>query len=102
VCHNPYGVWHLGPPGGAGESLSDLEPVFMPPLSVLLMAAEKDQEQPLTQEQVEAIRDKGTCTMMKRRHAQKLERSRGYADLDPQLAWEQWRLLRERAESDED
>lgn len=26
--------------------------------------------------------------------AQQLERSRGYADLDPALAWEQWKLVR--------
>jgi hypothetical protein len=32
--------------------------------------------------------------MMKQRDQQKLERSRGYADLDPERAWEQWQLLR--------
>lgn len=31
---------------------------------------------------------------MKQRDAQKLERSRGYADLNPELAWAQWQLVR--------
>jgi len=32
--------------------------------------------------------------------AQKLERTRGYADLEPELAWEKWQLVREAADSD--
>jgi hypothetical protein len=27
--------------------------------------------------------------------ARALERSRGYADIDPELAWEQWTIVRE-------
>jgi hypothetical protein len=34
---------------------------------------------------------------MEPRDAQKLERERGYSDLDPELAWEQWSLVRQRA-----
>ena len=39
---------------------------------------------------------------MKRRDAQALERSRGYADLDPELVWEQWQLMRENAAADKE
>jgi hypothetical protein len=33
--------------------------------------------------------------MMPHADAKKLERSRGYADLEPELAWRQWQVLRE-------
>jgi hypothetical protein len=89
VCHNPYGVWHLGPPGGTARPLGDLSLVFVPALRAILAA----QKRPLTQQQVEDIRDNGACIAMKPRDAQKLERERGYADFDPELAWEQWKLV---------
>lgn len=50
--------------------------------------------QPLTQAQVEAARDQGACIAMEPRDTQTLERTRGYADIDPELAWEQWQLVR--------
>jgi len=28
------------------------------------------------------------------RRAQEMERARGYADIDPELAWEQWCVVR--------
>jgi hypothetical protein len=93
-CHNPYGVWRLGPGGGTARPQSELASVFMPALSVLLTALEAKSGQPLTKEEVEATRDKGPCIAMAHRDAQALERSRGYADLDPDLAWEQWQLVR--------
>jgi hypothetical protein len=102
VCHNPYGVWRLGPPGGKGASLPKLAPMFIPALCVLLTAAEKKQARPLTREQVEAIRDKGNCIVMERRDSQKLERSRGYADLEPEIVWEQWQVMRARAAAGDD
>jgi hypothetical protein len=94
ACHNPYGVWRLGPPGGKARPTGRLVPVFMPTLHVLLMALEAKEARPLTQEQVESIRDDGACITMKPADAQKLERSRGYADLNPELAWQQWQVVR--------
>ncbi len=32
---------------------------------------------------------------MEPRDTQDLERARGYADLDPELVWEQWQLVRQ-------
>lgn len=93
-CHNPYGVWRLGPPGGTARRTPELEPVFMPALRVMLEAVEA-KNGPLTQEQVLTLRDRSPCITMDRRDAQALERKRGYADLDPELAWEQWQALRE-------
>lgn len=94
-CHNPFGLWRLGPPGGVARPLGDLELVFVPPLRVVLAAVEAKHGAPLTQAQVEATRDQATCISMESRDAQKLERSRGYADLDPELAWAQWSVARD-------
>jgi hypothetical protein len=95
-CHNAYGVWRLGPPGGRARPLGELVPTFMPALRVLLEALEAQQGSPLTKEQVESTRDQSPCITMDPRDAQAMERARGYADLDPELAWEQWQLVRER------
>lgn len=94
ACHNPFGVWRLGPPGEKGRPMPELMPVFMPPLVALLTALEAKNSQPLLQAQVERARNQGTCVMMDPREAQELERSRGYADLEPDLAWEQWQMVR--------
>lgn len=94
-CHNPYGVWRLGPSGGVGQGVSELVPVFVPALAALLGALEAQRGQPLTEAQVLAARDGGACIMMAPRDAQRLERSRGYVDLEPALAWAQWQLVRD-------
>lgn len=41
------------------------------------------------------MRDKAACMAMDHADARKLEWSRGYADLEPELAWEQWSALME-------
>jgi len=94
ACHNPFGVWRMGPPGGSAREMSELVPVFMPALQAILTALEEDRGNPLTKEQVEATRDEGACITMEPRDAQRFERERGYADLDPELVWEQWQLVR--------
>lgn len=95
-CHNPYGVWRLGPPGGVARPRGSLAMVFMPALVAVLRALESKAEAPLTRQEVEAVRDQASCVAMEHRDAQALERSRGYADLDPELVWEQWQVVRER------
>ena len=94
ASHNPFGVWELGPEGGKAENLSPLVPVFMPALVVLLTAAENKKGAPLTQSEVGALRDKAVCMMMKPRDVQAMERSRGYADIEPERAFEAWQRLR--------
>jgi hypothetical protein len=99
-CHNPYGVWRFGPGGGTGTPQSKTAPVFVPPLVTLLQALESKNGAPLTRAQVEETRDNGPCIEMKREHARAMERSRGYADIDPELAWGQWQIVRATAEDD--
>jgi hypothetical protein len=93
-CHNPYGTWRIGPPGGKARATGELAFAFTPPLIALLGAAEERAGAPLTQQQVETIRDQAVCISLKVADVQKLERGRGYADLDPELAWPQWQLVR--------
>jgi hypothetical protein len=95
VCHNPYGVWRLGPPGGRARQRGDLVPVFVPGLRLLLAALEQKEGRKLRRAEVEAARDAATCVTMAPARARALEQSRGWADLDPELAWEQWKLVRE-------
>lgn len=94
ACHNPFGIWRVGPPGAQGQPQSELAPVFVPALVTVLTALEQKAGVPLTKEEVERTRDEGTCIAMKYRDAQNLERSRGYSDLEPSLAWEQWQVVR--------
>ncbi len=73
--------------------------MFVPTLHVLLTALEGKYGKPLTKKDVETARNQGVCIAMEPRDAQKLERERGYSDLDPELAWQQWQLLSQLARS---
>jgi hypothetical protein len=87
-------VWRLSPPGSKSRPQNKLDYVFMPALRVILAAMEKESGAPLDRKQVEGVRDNAACMTMEHAVAQKLERDRGYADIDPELAFEQWQLLR--------
>ncbi|WP_432988627.1 hypothetical protein [Dactylosporangium sp. CA-233914] len=95
ACHNPFGTWRLGTEGGEADSRSELRPVFIPSLVAVLTAAEEEAGRHLRREEVERLTSEGVCMMMTHADAQQLERSRGYADLEPELAWSQWQVLRE-------
>ncbi len=71
-----------------------LIPVFIPALVVLLHHAERLKGSPLTEQEVLAIRDQGACMMMRVEHAVALDEKRGYNDIDPERAWEQWQEAR--------
>lgn len=75
--------------------MAKLDFTFVPTLVAVLTALEQQHGKPLTKRQVEATRDRGACTAMEPRDTQDLERARGYADLDPELVWEQWQLVRQ-------
>jgi hypothetical protein len=94
-CHNPFGTWRMGTEGGEADPQSELRPVFIPALVALLTAAEERAGRHLHREEVERLTSEGICMMMTHAEAKHLERSRGYADLEPDLAWPQWQVLRE-------
>jgi len=94
ACHNPFGVWRLGASGEPGEPPRERAIVFMPALAVFLAAVEKANGKPLTRKQVEKMTREAPCITMEHAEAAKLQRERGYADLDPDHAWEQWQIAR--------
>jgi hypothetical protein len=93
--HNPFGVWRLLRGEDAGLESIDPIPTMMPSLLAQLLAAETKKGAPLTRIEVEALVDQSPATAMGPAHALALERSRGYADLEPRRAWTQWQLVRE-------
>lgn len=71
-----------------------LVPVFTPPLIKLLLQKEKDKGAPLTREEVLETRNNATMILVKASEAEKMVRSRGYEDIDPDRTWEHWRQVR--------
>lgn len=94
ACHNPFGLWHAGPPGVGQRQATKLAIVFMPALAALLQAQEEQAGTPLDRDEVARLTHQAACITMTHEDARALERKRGYADLDPELAWEQWSVLR--------
>jgi hypothetical protein len=92
--HNPFGVWRFLAPGERSVTAAALVPVILPSLAAMLFAAEQREGRPLTRAEVEAIVETSPAIPMERRDAIALEQSRGYADLVPELAWEQWLIVR--------
>jgi hypothetical protein len=94
--YNKFGVWVATL--AAADSLRPLEPVPVPipALIAVLLAAERTKGGPLARSEVESVVDAAPSIAMAARDVQALERSRGYVDLEPRLAWEQWRAVRER------
>ncbi|MEL4358921.1 MULTISPECIES: hypothetical protein [unclassified Luteococcus] len=72
----------------------DLVLVFIPALVALLTAAETTRGRPLTEAEVTAIRDDAVTIALPRADAQAMAAARGYEDIDPELAWEQWQAVR--------
>jgi hypothetical protein len=96
-CHNPYGVFRFGPAGGKARPQRELSLVFTPTLASILTALEAELGRPLTQTEAEKARDQAACIAMKHSDAQQLERSRGYADVNPEQVGQQWQQLRTQA-----
>ena len=97
-CNNPFGVWRLGAPDQKTIEAVEPVPVFMPALVALLTALEDDKGRALTEEEVLKVRDNGSCISMEGKDVIKFERTRGYADLEPALLWQQWQALQSREE----
>jgi hypothetical protein len=66
----------------------------VPALVAILLAKEREKGTALTREEVEEITDKAECIAMPRHARKKVDESRGYEDIDPEQAWEQWQIAR--------
>jgi len=92
--YNPFGTWYLQTPEDSRIKASKLKLTFVPTLTSILFAAERSKSAPLSQSEVEEIVSKGAVIAMEHHDAMALEKSRGYADIEPELAWEQWQIVR--------
>ena len=68
--------------------------VFIPPLVAVLHHSETEKGEPLTEEEVLAIRDSAVCITMRHSQAQALESKRGHPDIDPDNVWQEWQAIR--------
>jgi hypothetical protein len=92
--HNPFGIWRFRGPAASGVQATRLVPTLIPSLVSVLTAAERSSGRRLTRREVEEIVANSPAIAMEPRDALTLERSRGYADIEPDLAWEQWQIVR--------
>jgi hypothetical protein len=67
---------------------------YIPALAAILLSTEKKKGSALTQEEVEVIRDRASVMVTLPDAARAVEDQRGYRDIEPSRAWEEWRLLR--------
>jgi hypothetical protein len=72
------------------EPEEELVPVTVPALVAILLNKENEKGSPLTEREVLEIRDNAACIMMPVSVVTQIEESRGYPDLNPEYAWEQW------------
>jgi hypothetical protein len=77
-----------------------LIPTFVPPLITLLLNAERQKGSPLEASEVAAVCDRGVCMMLLKSEAIRLTQARGYEDIDPEHAWDQWQIVRKQIPQD--
>lgn len=66
----------------------------MPSLVSTLLKAERSKGRPLTEEEVNFIRDNCPSVAVPRDVVPKIDEERGYKDIDPEFAWEEWQDAR--------
>lgn len=73
---------------------ADTVPVFTPPLALMLARAEELKGQPLTESEVQKLRDRAPCILMERADAERMREERGYRDVNPEDCWADWHRAR--------
>jgi len=92
--HNPFGIWRFLEPGDPGPAFGQLVQTIIPSLVSILAAAERSAGRALNWREVEGVVASCSAIAMEPRDARAIERSRGYADIEPERAWEQWQIVR--------
>lgn len=92
--HNPFGLWRLVPDDE--DALEPMNPALhvTPSLIALLHAAEKQKQRPLDRQEVQTMVDAAPTIALPPAQVHALELARGYADIEPRRAWDQWQLVR--------
>jgi len=65
----------------------------IPALSAILLAKEREKGSPLTEAEVLRIRDHAAVMVLPDKGEPLVER-RGYKDIDPNRAWQEWQIVR--------
>ncbi|MFD9900164.1 hypothetical protein ACHMW4_12365 [Mesorhizobium sp. UC22_110] len=73
--------------------------VPVPALVAVLLAMEEKKGSPLTQAEVLRIRDDAHSIVMPASIVRELAAERGYTDIDPENAWEEWGQFRSGLQS---
>ena len=89
----------ITPPSAQLSTDEPLIPVPIPALVALLLNVERTRGTALTEGEVNAVRDACSCIVMTVAHARALAEKRGYDDIDPAHAWEQWQVARRELDS---
>lgn len=92
--HNSFGYWRALKPGQASLDVLSPELVPVPALVAVLLMKERAVGRALAREEVELLAERAPCIAMEPADARRLERARGYVDLEPRRAWDQWQLVR--------
>jgi hypothetical protein len=66
----------------------------MPALVTLLLFKEREKGSSLTEAEVIEIRDSAACIMTPPDVVARIAQARGYDDIDPEHAWEEWTAIR--------
>lgn len=66
----------------------------VPSLAAILLSVEKKKGIPLTRPEVETLRDKMSVMAVPVDAAKEVEAKRGYKDVNPSRAWEEWQRPR--------
>jgi hypothetical protein len=92
--HNPFGVWRILEASRRVVQAREPALMLMPSLVSVLHAAETSAGRSLSAREVESVVAQSIAVAMELKDKIRLEKSRGYADLEPDLAWEQWQIVR--------
>jgi len=68
--------------------------LFIPALVAILLSVERKSGGPLSQAQVEAVRDTASVVVSPPHAVKSVEEKRGYRDLDPREVWQEWQMAR--------
>jgi hypothetical protein len=92
--HNPWGLWRALRPKERGLAPQALTLMPVPALVAVLMSKESSLGRALTRSELEGIVESAHTIALEPADVHRLERSRGYVDIEPRLAWQQWQLIR--------
>jgi hypothetical protein len=86
----------VGPYGelAARPNPHGLKLTFIPALSVLAAHVEETLGAPLTRAQLEGLRDHTNVMALPQATVKHADEQRGFSDIDPARAWEEWQALR--------